>query len=155
MGLDVSHANVLITGLHEMGHVLGIGSLWTDSHLRRPPNGDWHFNGPLAIAAFDAAGGQDYAGAKVPVQVERGDHWRGSVMGDELMTPSGTGAISAITVQSLADLGYVVDVTQADAYTLPGNARASAADAVGVPAVPEDGRATGRLISSAQARPRR
>ena len=39
----------------------------------------------------------------------------------ELMVPylNGLGWLSAITVQSLADLGYEVDVTQADAYTLP------------------------------------
>ena len=35
-------------------------------------------------------------------------------------------ALSAITVQSLADLGYSVDVTQADPYTLPSAAKASA-----------------------------
>ena len=36
------------------------------------------------------------------------------------MGPGGGGALSAITVQSLADLGYGVNVSQADAYTLPG-----------------------------------
>ena len=116
MGLELSHANLLITGLHEIGHVLGIGALWTELGYFQNPDGDQHFNGPQAIAAFDAAGGRDYAGAKVPVE---GGHWRGSVFGDELMTPSGTGALSAITVQSLADLGYVVDITQADPFTLP------------------------------------
>ena len=116
IGLDLSHADLLITGLHEIGHVLGVGSLWEElGYYQTPPDGDQHFNGPLAVAAFDAAGGWDYAGAKVPVE---GGHWRGSVFGDELMTPTGTGAISAITVQSLADLGYVVDVTQADPYVL-------------------------------------
>ena len=44
------------------------------------------------------------------------------------MTPSGTGALSAITVQSLADIGYGVDVTQADKYTLPGAAATVSAD---------------------------
>ena len=36
------------------------------------------------------------------------------------MTPYGGDTLSAITVQALADLGYHVDVTQADDYTLPG-----------------------------------
>ena len=54
------------------------------------------------------------------------------MFGDELMTPTGTGALSAITVQSLADLGYGVDVTQADAYTLPG-ATAGAKIALSLP----------------------
>ena len=47
---------------------------------------------------------------------------------DEFMTPSltGRGWLSAITIQSLADLdlGYRVDVTQADPYILP-SARAA------------------------------
>ena len=152
IGLDLSHANLLITGLHEMGHVLGVGSLWTElGYFQNPPDGDQHFNGPLAIAAFDAAGGRDYAGAKVPVE---GGHWRGGVFGDELMTPTGTGALSAITVQSLADLGYVVDITQADPYTLPAAAQASAMQAVVIPAIPGDDRSSGRLASPTQVKPK-
>ena len=69
---------------------------------------------------------------KVPVENEKGGvgtrdgHWRQSVFGPhELMEGfASPGAamrqpLSAITIQSLADLGYIVDVTQADAYTLP------------------------------------
>ena len=120
MGFDLSHANLLITGLHEVGHVLGFASeVWSEfGFYRNPPDGDTHFSGTLATAAFDNAGGRDYKNAKVPLQAGE-SHWRGGVFGDELMTPTGTGALSAITVQSLADLGYGVDVTQADAYTLP------------------------------------
>ena len=45
----------------------------------------------------------------------------------ELMTPgSREDPLSAITIQSLADLGYSVDVTQAEPYTLPSAAKASA-----------------------------
>jgi hypothetical protein len=46
-------------------------------------------------------------------------HWRESVLRRELMTPglnSGTNPLSAISIQSLADIGYRVDVTQADSY---------------------------------------
>ena len=50
------------------------------------------------------------------------------------MTPSPRGeqALRAITVQSLADLGYGVDVTHADAYFLRGavSAKVSAKDVV-------------------------
>ena len=35
--------------------------------------------------------------------------------------------LSAITIQSLADLGYIVNVGQADAYTLPSPAAAKLA----------------------------
>ena len=120
MTFDLSHANLLVTGLHEIGHVLGFASeVWNELGLyQNPPDGDAHFVGPLAIAAFDAAGGSDYEGAKVPLR-QGESHWRLSVLEGELMSPSGGGTLSAITVQSLADLGYGVDVAQADAYTLP------------------------------------
>ena len=110
--------------LHEIGHALGFGIVWHDSGFLQDSGGtDPHFNGPLAIMAFDAAGGTKYrAGAKVPVSADEG-HWR---FGGELMSrPSGS-ALSAITVQALADLGYVVDVSQADPFRLPGSAKAVA-----------------------------
>ncbi len=110
--------------LHEIGHALGFGPLWHDSGFLQDSGGtDPHFNGPLAIMAFDAAGGTNYtSGAKVPV-TSRGSHWRftGDIMG-----PWAGSALSAITVQSFADLGYVVDVSQADPFRLPGSAKAVA-----------------------------
>ena len=109
--------------LHEIGHALGFGPLWHNFGFLQDSGGaDPHFNGPLAIEAFDAAGGTNYtAGAKVPVSADEG-HWR---FGGELMG-SGGSALSAITVQSLADLGYVVDVSQADPFQLPSSAKAVA-----------------------------
>ena len=54
--------------LHEIGHVLGIGTLWDDL-IGGSTSEDPHFKGALAIAAFDAAGGDGYTdGAKVPVE---------------------------------------------------------------------------------------
>ncbi len=121
--------------LHEITHVLGFGTIWYDLGFLQNPSifntgADTHFNGPLAIAAFNDAGGRNYTGAKVPVENKSGDarrddsHWRFSVFWGELM--AGGGALSAITIQSLADLGYNVDVTQADPYTLGAAAKASA-----------------------------
>ena len=114
--------------LHEMGHVFGVGTLWNRFGFLQARFGDTHFNGPRAIAAFNSAGGRNYPGPKVPAQREVGAHWRGSVFQTELMVPflNGQGWLSAITVQSLADLGYGVDVTQADPYTLPGAAQTRA-----------------------------
>ena len=120
--------------LHEIGHVLGIGVIWHDLDLiqnlpsSREEEADTHFTGPLAIEAFDEAGGANYTGgAKVPV-ASRGAHWRESVLDDELMTPflnSGVlNPLSAITAQSLADMGYTVNVGQAELYRLPGAAAA-------------------------------
>ena len=120
--------------LHEMGHVLGIGTLWDDHGLLRSPSlaaereVDTHFAGAKAIREFDEVGGTSYtAGAKVPVE-NKGtgsgsddSHWRKSVFGNELMNPSAESVmpLSVVTVASLADLGYAVRMDLADAYRLP------------------------------------
>ena len=138
MAFDLERANLLITGLHEIGHVLGFGTVWYDLGFPQDLDGDTHFNGPLAIAAFNDAGGWDYTGKKVPVEKGDGAHWRVPLLSGELMGPGGGGALSAITVQSVADLGYGVDVTQADAYTLPSATagKASAKITAAMPAIP-------------------
>ena len=87
MAFGLRYAISSIVGLHEIGHVVGFGgSVWGQTGFRQnlsrdDPNADTHFNGPLAIAAFDDAGGRNYTGAKVPVQKMDGSHWRGSVFG--------------------------------------------------------------------------
>ena len=133
--------------VHLIGHALGIGTIWDDLGLLRNPSrqgnrgADTHFTGPLATAAFDAAGGAAYAdGAKVPVEnsfsaTSNDSHWRTSVMQNEIMTPfacvePGSSPLSAITIQALADFGYTVDVSLADPYTLPVASTASAESAV-------------------------
>ena len=122
--LDLKRGNTPVVASHELGHVLGIGTLQNWEDFVRT-SGDPHFGGPLAIAAFEDAGGRGYSGAKVPLQgVFDTTHWRVPVLQSELMGPSGGGLLSAITVQALADMGYGVDVSQADEYTLPGTAAA-------------------------------
>lgn len=112
--------------LHEIGHVLGIGTLWRD-FIGGSSSDDPHFTGALAIAAFDEAGGTGYeGGAKVPIEPRVEAHWREDVFDSEeqaeVMTPTITigASLSAITIQSLADLGYTVDVSLAQPYRLPG-----------------------------------
>ena len=106
-------------GLHEIGHVLGIGTVWFYSEMLRELDGDAHFAGPQAIAAFDQAGGTYYQGAKVPTDPYR-THWHNSILSGELMASSGGNiALSAITLQALSDLGYSVDLSAADPYVLP------------------------------------
>ena len=111
--------HVWSTGLHEIGHVLGIGAHWDRSGMLRGLNADAHFAGPQAIAAFDQAGGTDYQGAKVPTEPD-GSHWHPSVLAGELMAPDGyNNTLSAITLGALSDLGYSVDLSVADSYVLP------------------------------------
>jgi hypothetical protein len=122
--------------LHEMGHVLGFGSVWTLRGLLAnaslpPTNGtDPHFTGLQARAEFDAIGGDTYVGNKVPVENTGGEgtadgHWRESVFDNELMTGFinlGPNPLSRVALASLADLGYGVDLGEADSYTLPQSA---------------------------------
>ena len=132
--------------LHEIGHVLGIGTLWSRFGLLRNPSlevegiPDTHFAGPLAIGAFDQVGGTSYThGEKVPVENRRGfgsgdSHWRDWVFDHELMSPTQNVGVadplSAVTIQSLADLGYAVDVGLAEAYALPGAVTEHAGESV-------------------------
>lgn len=120
--------------LHEMGHVLGIGTLWSlqgDLQLATKDHGvgaDTHFRGPAAIEAFDELGGTAYAGNKVPVENEQGGagtldgHWRESVFVNELMTGflnQGDNPMSAITIAALSDLGYETRLEAADPFQWP------------------------------------
>ena len=131
--------------LHEMAHALGFGVLWGDQGLLADPSlppppaetpipgADPHFTGTQAIAAFDAAGGATYvAGAKVPVE-DTGPrstadvHWRESVFVNELMTGylnPGPNPLSRLTIASLADQGYAVDLAAADSYSFLSSLRA-------------------------------
>jgi hypothetical protein len=123
--------------LHEMGHVLGFGTLWPNFGLLADPallgGTDPHFTGAQATMAFNADGGAGYtASLKVPVENMGGAgtadvHWRESVFGSELMTgfiQAGVNPLSRITVASLVDLGYTVNEAGSDPYTLSPGLRA-------------------------------
>ncbi|MBK5096886.1 MAG: PKD domain-containing protein [Gemmatimonadetes bacterium] len=123
--------------LHEMGHVLGIGTLWGLFGLLQDPtdpapatiNDTW-FSGTAGTAAFNAIGGAGYTGgAIVPLENDNvtygtgslNGHWRESVFSVELMSPAigfGSNPLSVVTSESLVDLGYVVNSSGADAFTL-------------------------------------
>ena len=121
--------------MHEMGHILGIGTLWcitsdpcVDSNYMEGRTGDDpYFIGANTRAAFAEVGGAVYTGIPVPVETEGGPgtrdaHWRESVMDNELMTgfiSAGNNPMSLVTIQSLLDLGYAVDRNAAEAYTVP------------------------------------
>ena len=111
--------------LHELGHVLGIGTVWVANNVitgRRTSNP--RFTGPLATAAYQSMYGADATAGGVPVETAGGSgtrdsHWRDSALGDELMTGfvgSGANPLSRVTAASLADVGYTVDLLAADAF---------------------------------------
>lgn len=109
---------------HEMAHVLGVGTMWSSmSLISGSGTSDPRFTGSNAVTEWHALGGT----GDVPVEAAGGSgtaeaHWRESVFVSELMTGWlnwGTNPISRLTIASLADLGYQVDLSQADGYTLP------------------------------------
>lgn len=110
---------------HEIGHVLGFGTIWPDLGLLSGAGGpDPRFLGSSAVGAFQVLGG---GAAGVPVENQgtdgtRDSHWRESVFGNELMTGyinRGSNPLSALSIASLHDLGYVTDGKVANAYALP------------------------------------
>jgi len=123
--------------LHEIGHVLGVGTLWNTPPLIGAGSADPHFTGTGAVSAFVAAGGSAYAGTPVPVENTGGSgtrdgHWRESIFGSELMTGwinAGSNPLSTITIASLADIGFTVNLLAADGYSVSSGIPAQSAEA--------------------------
>jgi Leishmanolysin len=129
--------------LHEMGHVLGYGSLWEPIQfsdgsffnsrdlLDEPCAGITSatpgFTGAEAVIEFGVLGKT----GNPPVENSGGggtrcSHWDEDFFDNELMTGflGGTTSetvnpISALTVASLKDLGYSVDFSRAESYAIP------------------------------------
>jgi hypothetical protein len=113
---------------HEMGHVIGVGTIWSlKGLLQGAGTNNPTFHGARAMEEF----GRLRNGAPAPVPVEntggqgtRDSHWRESVFRNELMSGfigAPGNPISRLTVGGLADCGYVVDLNAAEPYSLPNN----------------------------------
>jgi hypothetical protein len=111
--------------VHEIGHILGIGTLWFD-HVVGAGGVDPYYTGPSGLAAFAQVGGGSYVGSPVPVENfggsgTRDGHWRESALQAELMTgfveSAGTRMpLSLVSIGALEDLGYVVTPFGDDRY---------------------------------------
>ena len=110
---------------HEMGHVLGIGTIWREKGLLlRSASNNPVFTGPAASVEFGRL--RNIGSTAVPVADEGGpgtvdSHWRERIFNNELMSGSIAGVgnpISRVTVASLQDLGYVVDINAAEPFAL-------------------------------------
>jgi len=128
---------------HEMGHVLGFGTLWDPStggpvlcigNVSSPGTLiDTYFSCDHARAAFDTIGGASYTGGLV-VPVENcgpaspagcgagtiDSHWREPVFTNELMTgyldTGTTNPVSLVTIAAMEDIGYTVNYGAAETY---------------------------------------
>jgi hypothetical protein len=123
--------------LHEMGHVLGYGTLWEPSPpseinlLDEPcqsfPGATSGFIGTQAKIQFGILGRT----GNPPVENDYGDgtrcgHWDEGYFDNELMTgflggvtSATVNPFSALTIASMRDMGYQVDLTQAEPYSIP------------------------------------
>mmetsp|Transcript_6358 Transcript_6358/g.10053 ORF Transcript_6358/g.10053 Transcript_6358/m.10053 type:complete len:366 (-) Transcript_6358:184-1281(-) len=127
MRFDSADVQGLITGgnweaviLHEMGHIIGIGTLWDYNGVVTGSNpyqylggnainvwkNDWQCSTDAPPVETDGGGGT------------AGGHWDDACMLNEFMTGylSNTNVISKLTIATLADIGYSVDYTQAEPY---------------------------------------
>jgi hypothetical protein len=114
--------------LHEMGHVLGVGTLWTTfSLLTGAGTIDPYYTGAEGVAQCLSIDTTACTGNRVPVENTGGGgtadaHWRESIFTNELMTGFlnvGSNPMSVFTIGSLKDFGYVVNLSAADSYTAP------------------------------------
>jgi len=122
-----SNGSLLNIIKHEMAHVLGLGTLWSDNGLYNTGSGE--YTGAAGLSAYQAE--FDAAATFIPVELEGGTgtangHWNegngleltgitdsnGNDLRDELMTGiyynNGKTFLSNTTISSFQDLGYTV-----------------------------------------------
>jgi len=124
MASMVNNGTLLGVVLHEMGHVLGFGTLWG---LRGFNSTFGQYTGPQALATYKTMT-NDATKTYVPLETGGGAgtanaHWLESLFDRELMTgyaeSDSNMPLSILTVRAMQDLGYQVDISRAETYTLP------------------------------------
>lgn len=123
--LDNSRLQEIVT--HEIGHVLGIGITWdavTDENTVDPIH-----EGSNTTAAFEALEGSEaYLDEGVPLERFGGPgtalgHWAENNFDNELMTGAinsdSENPLSRVSLATLEDIGYEVDLQRAEPYDLP------------------------------------
>lgn len=124
---DVDSVNLTAVILHEMGHVLGIGTLWERFGLVNYTSGcpsAPRYSGSSARSEWNAFGGS----GNIPVENNGGQgtacgHWDEETFDSELMTgfieQSGAIPLSRMTAGTLEDMDYTVNKNATDPYSLP------------------------------------
>ena len=102
--------------VHELLHALGIGTSWS----RRDLLDDRGYIGQHGLDVFRMLVG-DSSREFVPLSPDRA-HWDEFLFNNEIMTPqiefNAESALSALSLASLLDLGYQVDMSKAEDYML-------------------------------------
>jgi predicted Zn-dependent protease len=111
------------TMIHELGHVMGIGTLWErgQSFIDRA-TATYRANSNAGWAYGEALG--RFAQTAIPVERNVFGHWDEGRFREELMTPRAEGPgiatpLSQLTIASLRDLGWNINYGAAQSYTLP------------------------------------
>ncbi|MFD2587631.1 leishmanolysin-related zinc metalloendopeptidase [Croceitalea marina] len=115
--------------IHEMGHVLGFGTLWSFQFLTLISGSGSEnpiFTGTNSIREYQLLT-NDESLLSVPLANTGGagtrdGHWREQVFINELMTGfinTGINPISRLSIAAFEDMGYAVDYSMADTYNLP------------------------------------
>eukprot|EP00924_Labyrinthula_sp_SR-Ha-C_P016892 maker-scaffold_6-snap-gene-18.37-mRNA-1 protein AED:0.00 eAED:0.00 QI:63/1/0.5/1/1/1/2/101/412 len=116
---------------HEMGHVIGIGTMWANLGLVANPctsfnpcNTNPTYVGENGLEGFSDLGGTgDLLVADQGGQGTANGHWREDTFENELMTgflSNGDNPISIMTLKALLDLGYDVNLNVAETFQIPG-----------------------------------
>ena len=113
--------------IHEMGHVIGLGTIWHDKGLVAGANtNNPEFTGAHCKSVYASLRGEAQP-KNVPLENTGGagtaeGHWREVTFDNELMTgfiDPGENPLSRLTIAALQDLGYQVNTSLADGYNLP------------------------------------
>jgi hypothetical protein len=109
--------------LHEMGHVIGIGLLWKLNQLHSGIKTD-EYKGSEAKQVWEDMG----SSGPLPVETDgssgtAGFHWVETCLRGELMTGYVQGgqasmSLSKLTIASLKDMGYGVNLDAADEFSI-------------------------------------
>lgn len=121
--------------VHEIAHCLGFGTLWEIKTVfgyysrqwvtPQTTNPPWFFERPNAQQAEAEVTGNAFGPFPQIDHLERQgttrSHWSKDRYGPEMMTgymDAANPAVSLLTIRAMADIGYEVDVTQADVLAL-------------------------------------
>ena len=112
---------------HEIGHLLGFGGRWFSLNLIEGESTDNpRFKGPNTMREYAKLMGYPDP-IQIPIEGEGGTattecHWRNSIFGNELMTghiEAPGNPLSLLSIASLEDIGYQVNYSAAEPYSIP------------------------------------
>lgn len=115
--------------IHEMGHVLGFGTLWSAQFLNLISGSGSEnpiFTGTNSICEYQVLANNENL-KSVPLANTGGEgtrdgHWRELIFANELMTgfiDNGINPISRLSIAAFEDMGYMVDYSKANEFNLP------------------------------------